>query len=49
MSVRHQIAVVGLGYVGLPTAIELHKMGHSILGIDTSKKTIETLKREKAI
>ena len=45
MSVRHQIAVVGLGYVGLPTAIELHKMGHSILGIDTSKKTIETLEK----
>ncbi|HRC08356.1 MAG TPA: nucleotide sugar dehydrogenase, partial [Miltoncostaeales bacterium] len=30
----HTIAVLGLGYVGLPTALALVRAGHTVLGID---------------
>ncbi|MEH0843241.1 nucleotide sugar dehydrogenase [Micromonospora sp. CPCC 205711] len=30
----HDVAVLGLGYVGLPTALALHATGHRVLGID---------------
>ncbi|MBM0256190.1 nucleotide sugar dehydrogenase [Micromonospora sp. 4G55] len=30
----HDVAVVGLGYVGLPTALALHATGRRVLGID---------------
>jgi len=39
------ISVVGLGYVGLPTALALHKAGFEVYGIDISETVIETLKR----
>ena len=40
---RHEISVVGLGYVGLPLAIELSKSGKSILGFDVDKQRIQEL------
>jgi UDP-N-acetyl-D-mannosaminuronate dehydrogenase len=40
---RHKISVVGLGYVGLPLAIELSKSGKSILGFDVDKQRIQRL------
>ncbi|MFB9360194.1 nucleotide sugar dehydrogenase [Actinoplanes nipponensis] len=33
---RYRTAVVGLGYVGLPTALALHSAGHEVLGLDVS-------------
>ena len=39
------IAVVGLGYVGLPTAVAFHKLGYSVIGIDTSIRVIEKLNK----
>ena len=38
------ISVVGLGYVGLPTALALHKAGFEVYGVDISEDVIETLK-----
>lgn len=38
-----KITVVGLGYIGLPTAIVLAKAGHKVQGFDLNKKVIETL------
>lgn len=38
-----QIAVVGLGYVGLPTALAFHSKGFKVLGIDTSENVISSL------
>jgi len=38
------ISVVGLGYVGLPTALALHKAGFEVYGVDISENVIETLK-----
>jgi UDP-N-acetyl-D-glucosamine dehydrogenase len=38
------VAVVGLGYVGLPTAIAMRNAGCRIVGIDTSAKRLETIR-----
>ena len=37
------IAVVGLGYVGLPTALAFHQAGFHVRGIDVSQRTIESI------
>ena len=42
------IAVMGLGYVGLPIALEFCKKGFTVNGFDTSKHRIETLKKRKS-
>ena len=39
------IAVVGLGYVGLPLAVAFSEAGHHVTGIDSSETKIEALKR----
>ena len=33
---RYDIGIVGLGYVGLPTALAFHAAGRRVLGIDAS-------------
>ena len=38
------IGVVGLGYVGLPTALAFHDAGMQVTGIDVSEKVIQSLK-----
>jgi UDP-N-acetyl-D-glucosamine dehydrogenase len=37
------IAVVGLGYVGLPTALALHGAGADVIGIDVSERRVEAI------
>ena len=39
-----RIAVVGLGYVGLPTALSLHDAGFKVLGVDNSHRVIQSLR-----
>jgi UDP-N-acetyl-D-glucosamine dehydrogenase len=39
-----QIAVVGLGYVGLPTALALHQANRSVIGIDISQKRLAEIR-----
>ena len=39
------ICVIGLGYIGLPTAAILASSGFNVLGVDTDKEKINTLKR----
>ena len=39
------IGVVGLGYVGLPTAIGFHDAGFSVWGVDISQKTVDSIKQ----
>ena len=41
-----KIAVVGLGYIGLPTALLLANAGHRVIGIDVDKVKIEKLNNE---
>ncbi len=42
------IAVVGLGYVGLPLAVEFAKRGFVVLGIDIDKDRIKYIKRRES-
>lgn len=43
-----KIAVIGLGYVGLPLAIEFAKSGFSVLGIDIDKDRLNHIKRKES-
>ena len=45
---KSRIAVVGLGYVGLPLAIEFAKSGFEVLGIDIDKDRINRIKRKES-
>ena len=39
------IAIVGLGYVGFPTALEFYNAGFTTMGIDVSENKIDLIKR----
>jgi UDP-N-acetyl-D-mannosaminuronic acid dehydrogenase len=39
----HQIAVIGLGYIGLPTAALLASYGWNVCGVDVSERVVETV------
>ena len=41
------IVVVGLGYIGLPTALMFSKYGQKVVGIDVNKQVIESLNSGK--
>ena len=43
-----KIAVVGLGYVGLPLALEFAKKGFSVLGIEVDKDRLSRIKRRES-
>ena len=38
-----KIGVIGLGYVGLPLAIEFTKAGYKVIGIDVDEKKINSI------
>jgi UDP-N-acetyl-D-glucosamine dehydrogenase len=38
------VAVVGLGYVGLPTALALHRAGAAVIGIDVSEQRLQAIR-----
>ena len=40
-----RLAVIGLGYVGLPLALDLAEAGHRVLGVDASERRLEQLRR----
>src|ERR1700677_2099950 len=42
------VAVVGLGYVGLPTAIAMRNAGCRIVGIDVSARRLEAIRDGEA-
>lgn len=44
---KTKIGVIGLGYVGLPLAIELARKGYSVLGIDTDQAKIKLIQQKK--
>jgi len=39
------VGVVGVGYVGLPFAVEKAKVGYHVVGIDRSAKRVEMINR----
>jgi UDP-N-acetyl-D-glucosamine dehydrogenase len=40
-----KIGIIGLGYVGLPLAVEFAEVGHDVVGVDTSLVRIAALER----
>ena len=40
---RQKIVVVGLGYIGLPTASILATKGHAVVGVDVKESTVATI------
>lgn len=40
---RPSVCVVGLGYIGLPTAAILAAAGHRVVGVDTNPRVVETI------
>lgn len=40
-----KVAIIGLGYVGLPLAIEFAKAGFNVLGVDTDRKRLNSVKK----
>jgi UDP-N-acetyl-D-glucosamine dehydrogenase len=45
---KARIGIIGLGYVGLPLAVEFSKAGFHILGVDYLQEKIDTLKKGKS-
>ena len=43
-----KVTVIGLGYMGLPTAALLATAGHSVFGVDVDRKKIDVLQRGKS-
>jgi UDP-N-acetyl-D-mannosaminuronic acid dehydrogenase len=43
----NKIVVMGLGYIGLPTASILATKGYDVLGVDINEKTVETINAAK--
>lgn len=43
------ICIIGLGYIGLPTAAMFSTHGHKVLGVDINKKVIDALNQGKVI
>ncbi|MDV7399996.1 2-dehydropantoate 2-reductase N-terminal domain-containing protein, partial [Arthrospira platensis SPKY1] len=43
----NQICILGLGYIGLPTASAFASHGVKVIGVDVNQKVIETLQAGK--
>ncbi|TQR28644.1 UDP-N-acetyl-D-mannosamine dehydrogenase [Campylobacter sp. MIT 99-7217] len=42
-----QICVIGLGYIGLPTAAILASSGHKVVGVDVNQNVVDTINQGK--
>jgi UDP-N-acetyl-D-glucosamine dehydrogenase len=42
------VAIVGMGYVGLPTALSFHAAGRRVLGIDVNAERLAAIRDERA-
>ena len=45
---KAKVAIIGLGYVGLPTAVELAKTGFQVFGIDIKKERVNQINKGKS-
>ena len=43
-----KVAVIGLGYVGLPAAVEIAKSGYQVFGIDIKKERVDMVNDSKS-
>jgi UDP-N-acetyl-D-mannosaminuronic acid dehydrogenase len=42
---KYKVCVVGLGYIGLPSAALLASCGHAVAGVDLNQSVVETINR----
>lgn len=42
---KYKVCVVGLGYIGLPSAALLASCGHTVAGVDLNESVVETINR----
>ena len=45
---RYKLGIIGLGYVGLPRALQFCKKGLTVCGIDSDENKIDKLNIEKS-
>lgn len=45
---KETVAVIGLGYVGLPLALRASERGYQVIGLDTSEKKIALLRERRS-
>jgi UDP-N-acetyl-D-mannosaminuronic acid dehydrogenase len=45
MNNSKNVCVIGLGYIGLPTAALLANSGHNVVGVDINKNVVDTINR----
>jgi len=43
-----RIAVIGIGYVGLPLSVEIARAGYQVTGIDVDKKKVAAVRRRRS-
>ena len=41
---KTRVGVVGLGYVGLPLSLAMHRAGYDVVGVDVDEDTVESLR-----
>ena len=45
MATFNTICVIGLGYIGLPTAVALAREGRIVIGVDIDEKVVNKINR----
>ncbi len=45
---KAKIGIIGLGYVGLPLAVEFARQGYSVVGIDNDPKRVRQINKGKS-
>ena len=45
---RKTVGIIGLGYVGLPTALAIARAGHRVIGIDVNKERVRAVNSGKS-
>lgn len=46
---KQKICIIGLGYIGLPTAVMFASNGYKVVGVDTNNKIIDALEKGEVI
>ncbi len=49
IKIKKKICIIGLGYIGLPTAAMFATHGHKIVGVDVNKNVVNELKQGRII
>ena len=45
---KARVAVIGLGYVGLPLAVRFAEAGYSVVGLDLDRRKVEAINRRES-